>query len=68
MDDLKRMVSTDGFVEVFWERLQAARSSGEQLSRVDCYERMEEDFLAEYNCNRFSSYDAFRKVLNQRRR
>lgn len=68
MDDLKRMVSADGFVEVFWERLRAASRAGERLTRRECYERMEEEFQAEYNCNRYPSYDAFRKALNRRQR
>lgn len=68
MDDLKRMVSADGFEAVFWERMGAASRSGKRLTRLECYERMEEEFQAEYNCNRYPSYDAFRKALNRRHR
>lgn len=66
MDDLKRMVSADGFEAVFWERMGAASRSGKRLTRLECYERMEEEFQAEYDCNRYPSYDAFRKALNRR--
>lgn len=65
MDDLKRMVSAKGFCEVFWERIREDRRRGGRLTFRRCYHDMELEFEGEYNCSRFKSYDAFRKVMRK---
>lgn len=67
MDDLKRMATRPGFVEVFWERLQKLRRIGRFDTMRQIYSKMEEEFEAEYNGEQFPSYTAFKKYLYRHR-
>lgn len=65
-DDLRRMATRKGFIEVFWERIREDRRLGGSLTRRRCYELMErehEDFYG--GETRFPSFDAFRKALER---
>ncbi len=65
-NDLKRMATRRGFIEVFWERLRADRKEGGSRTRRDIYNQMEQEHEAYYDGeSRFPSYDAFRKALER---
>lgn len=68
MEDIKRMVSARGFVEVFWERITADRKAGGKLTFRDCYSQMEVEFEAAYGVSRWPSYDAFRMARERIRK
>ena len=68
MEDIKRMVSARGFVEVFWERIIASRKEGGKLTFRKCYNQMEAEFEASYGVSRWPSYDAFRMARERLRK
>ena len=65
-NELKRMATRKGFIEVFWERIQADRRKGGHMTRRDIYNQMELEHEAYYDGeSRFPSYDSFRKALER---
>ena len=64
-NDVVRMVSLRGFIEVFWERVRADRGAGGNQTYKEIYADMEADFLHKYGITRFPSYDAFRKARDR---
>ncbi len=65
MEDIKRMVSRTGFIEVFWERIAKDLQNGLISSRRETYESMEEEYENEYGCYQFPSFDAFKKYVSR---
>ena len=61
MEEIKRMVSRQGFVDVFCDRLAAGAKNGDIICRQDLFDSMEEEFEKEYCCCQFPSFDAFRQ-------
>jgi hypothetical protein len=68
MDDITRMVSKAGFIQVFWERIRGDRRSGGSMTFKECYHRMEDEFERAYGCTRFRSFDAFRMAEKRSKR
>lgn len=66
-NDIVRMVSLTGFIEVFWERVRADRGNGGGQTYMQIYEGMEGDFSRKYGITRFPSYDAFRKARDRQK-
>ena len=66
IDELIRMVSAEGWMEVFWSRIARDRSTGGKLTYRRCYELMEAEFQDRYGTRRFRSYDAFRKTRDRK--
>lgn len=65
-NDLKRMATRKGFIEVFWERVRADRKKGGRMTRREIYNQMELEHEAYYDGeSRFPSFDAFRKALER---
>lgn len=68
-DDLRRMGTRKGFIEVFWERIREDRRKGGTMSRRQCYEQMEQEHEAYYDGeSRFPSFDAFKKAMERNNR
>lgn len=65
MDELKKMATRKGFVEVFWARLQERNRTGEVISMCRLYGEMAAEYEAEYKHELFPSYDAFSKWLRR---
>lgn len=65
MEEIVRMATRQGFVDVFWARLKAARRSGAVDSRKQIYDLMEEEYEAQYGQTCFPSYEAFKKYRNR---
>jgi len=65
MEDITRMVSRQGFINVFYNRLADSMRNGAGYSRREVYEDMEEEYEAKYGCYQFPSFDAFRKYLSR---
>ena len=65
-DELRRMGTRKGFIEVFWERLVADRKKGGRMTRRGIYNQMELEHEAYYDGeSRFPSFEAFRKALER---
>ena len=67
MDEITKMASRSGFLEVFWERLQGLRRIGKLDTPQQIYDRMEQEHEAKYGVERFPSYEAFKKYKNRHR-
>ena len=65
MEDIERMVTRRGFVEVLLERDRAAAASGTRKSRRAIFDDMEEEFEAYFKQPLYWSYDAFKKYKSR---
>lgn len=65
MEELKKMATRKGFVEVFWKRLQEHNRTGEEISMGKLYDDMAREYEAEYQHELFPSYNAFSKWLRR---
>ena len=66
-NDLVKMVSLSGFIDVFWDRVKANRIDGGNQTYKEIYADMEADFSHRYGITRFPSYDAFRKARDRQK-
>ena len=66
-NDLVKMVSVSGFIDVFWDRVRADRGDGGNQTYKEIYADMEADFSHKYGITRFPSYDAFRKARDRQK-
>lgn len=57
----KELISDEGFLKAFYERVRQYQVEGKKRTHVEIYEELEDIFEAEFGCQRFKSYDAFRK-------
>lgn len=60
-----RMFSRKGFIEVFWEELQAKRKLDPGISERAVFDCLNQKFYEVFNEFRYSSYDSFRQRLNK---
>lgn len=67
MDEITKMATRSGFVEVFWDRLRGLRRIGRMDTPKQIYEGMELEHEEKYGVFRFPTYDAFRKYKDRHR-
>lgn len=67
MEEIKTMATREGFLEVFWSRVQHLRGIGRMDSFHQVYDRMEEQYDKEYGRPLFPSWDAFRQYMYRHR-
>lgn len=67
MEDIKTMATREGFLEVFWRRIQGLRAIGRMDTFRQVYEKMDAQYEEEYGRALFPSYDAFRQYLYRHR-
>lgn len=67
MDEITKMATRSGFVDVFWSRLQDLRRIGRLDTPRQIYDVMENEHEAKYGIARFPSYEAFKKYKNRHR-
>ena len=65
MDEITKMATRSGFVDVFWKRLQDNRRIGKQDTRQQIYFKMEGEYEAKYGAGLFPSWEAFRRYLSR---
>ena len=65
MDEITKMATRTGFVEVFWQRLRTMRRVGGTESRKIIYDSMDSEYEEKYGSSCFPSYEAFKKYLNR---
>lgn len=58
--DIIRMLTKQGFAELFWERLQEARKVDACITQEAVFDMMNEKYLKVIGSNRYSSFDSFR--------
>ena len=63
--DIIRMLTKQGFAELFWERLQEARKVEPCTTQEAVFDMMNEKYEKVIGCTRYSCYDSFRQRLNK---
>jgi len=63
MEEIIKMATRPGFVEVFWRRLQGCRRLGKMDTMQQIYNEMERECEAKYEHACFPSFQAFKKYL-----
>lgn len=63
--DIIRMLTKQGFAELFWERLQEARKVEPCITQEAVFDMMNEKYLKVIGSARYSCYDSFRQRLNK---
>ena len=60
-----RMFTKEGFIEVYWETLQAKRHDNPKITAKQVFDELNERFYSVFQEFRYSSYDSFRQRLNK---
>lgn len=58
--DIIRMLTKQGFAELFWERLQEARKIEPSTTQEAVFDMMNEKYLKVIGSTRYSCFDSFR--------
>ena len=61
-----RLVTDEGFIAAFWERLKAKRDGDPTVSQEAVFEELNEEYRSVFGEDRFKSFDAFRKRRDRR--
>jgi len=64
--DIIRMLSAEGFVDLFWNTVRDARKSEPNISQEKVFDRLNEKYYNAIGCTRYSSYNSFRQILNKK--
>lgn len=56
-----RMMSKDGFTEVFWEHLKQQRVTNPKATYIECYEEIEQEYIACFGKRRYTNFQSFRR-------
>ena len=59
--DVLRMLSKQGFSDLFWERLQEARKKDQSVTQEIVFNILNEKYFKAIGCTRYNSYDTFRR-------
>lgn len=62
---LIRMLTRDGFVEVFWEEFANRQREDPLSTRESVFDNLNEKYLKAFGVKRYSCYDSFRQRLNK---
>jgi hypothetical protein len=60
-----RMFTRQGFIEVFWEELQAKRHQDPCITHKQVFDELNEKFYSVFQEFRYSDYGSFRRRLNE---
>lgn len=63
--EILRMFTSEGFMELFWERLREARRTDAGRSHESVFDEMNEKWYGVMGSFRYSSYDSFRQLLKR---
>jgi hypothetical protein len=64
--DVIRMLTKQGFADLFWERLCEARKIEPSTTQEAVFDAMNEKYYNAIGCTRYSCYDSFRQRLNKK--
>jgi hypothetical protein len=60
-----RMLTREGFIEVFWEELCACQKDDPSVTREMVFNHLNEKYFRALGSYRYSNYDSFRQRLNK---
>ena len=63
---IHRLVTDEGFISAFWERLKERRNEVPPVSQEVVFEELNEEYRSVFGVDRFKSFDAFRKRRDRR--
>ncbi len=66
MINAHRLVTDEGFIAAFWERLKERRKEDKSVSQESVFEELNEEYYSVFGEDRFKSFDAFRKRRDRR--
>ena len=61
-----RLVTDEGFIAAFWDRLKERRGVIPTVSHEEVFEELNEEYRKVFGEDRFKSFDAFRKRRDRR--
>jgi hypothetical protein len=61
-----RMLSREGFVDVFWEELAFRQKEDPSVTREEVFSLLNEKYFKALGTYRYSCYDSFRRRLNDK--
>jgi hypothetical protein len=64
--DIIRMLTKQGFADLFWERLQEARKENNCITQEAVFNELNEKYQAVIGCTRYSCFDSFRIVRDKK--
>jgi len=64
--DIIRMLTKQGFTDLFWERLQEARKVEPCITQEAVFDMMNEKYLKVIGSTRYSCFDSFRIVRDKK--
>jgi len=62
---LIRMLTKQGFTEVFWEEYCIRLKSDSSITREEVFDQLNKKYFDTFGSYRYSSYDSFRRRINQ---
>ncbi len=63
---IHRLVSDEGFIAAFWERMRQMRETNASVTQEDVYDALNNEYREVFGVDRFKSFDAFRKRRDKR--
>lgn len=64
--DARRIVTDEGFLEVFWEELGKCQSQGNPVTQETVFDMLNSLYEETYGKPKYVSFDAFRMQRNRR--
>jgi predicted fused transcriptional regulator/phosphomethylpyrimidine kinase len=64
--DVIRMLTKQGFADLFWERLQEAKRVDEKTTQECVFNMLNEKYEKAIGCTRYSCFDSFRIVRDKK--
>ena len=61
-----RMLTRQGFIDLFWEELQSARKENPCVSREQVFESMNQAYFSAIGMYRYIDYDSFKCALKRK--
>jgi hypothetical protein len=61
-----RMLTKQGFADLFWERLQKARKIDKSITQEAVFDILNEKYCNAIGCKRYSCFDSFRIVRDKK--
>lgn len=59
--DVIKMLTKQGFADLFWQRLQEARKKAPETTYESIFNELNSKYNAAIGCLRYTSYDTFRR-------
>jgi hypothetical protein len=64
--DIIRMLTKQGFADLFWERLAEARKADQSVTQEAVFDLLNDKYYRAIGCTRYSCFESFRQVRNKK--